>query len=247
MKSVAIHRGWLLAGLLVVLFAATACFRSSGVQKMAPTPTGQAADGAESPPTQTGQTMPTPNLTATHWAFQLTQTAVGGQGGPDATTSAPQTTEASGDLQPMSPATALPQQATAEPSAATKVPAVIAPAATATPQPTTAQSSGECTHLIQRGENLFRIAQRYGVSVEALAAANNIADARRINAGQQLVIPNCNAPSQSVGGTGTHVVQAGENLFRIAQRYGVSVDALAAANNITNTGLIFPGQTLTIP
>jgi lipoprotein-anchoring transpeptidase ErfK/SrfK len=42
-------------------------------------------------------------------------------------------------------------------------------------------------------------------------------------------------------------VQAGENLFRIAQRYGLSVDALARANNISNPQLIYAGQVLTLP
>ena len=46
---------------------------------------------------------------------------------------------------------------------------------------------------------------------------------------------------------GTHTVLPGENLFRISLRYGVSLSALAAANNISNVRLIFPGQVLTIP
>ena len=44
-----------------------------------------------------------------------------------------------------------------------------------------------------------------------------------------------------------HVVQPGENLFRIALRYGTSVQALAAANGIVNTGRIYVGQRLVIP
>lgn len=44
-----------------------------------------------------------------------------------------------------------------------------------------------------------------------------------------------------------HTVQAGENLYRIAQYYGVSVDAIVAANNITDATRIFVGQTLVIP
>ncbi len=45
----------------------------------------------------------------------------------------------------------------------------------------------------------------------------------------------------------TYVVQAGDSLFRIAQNYGLSVNDLAAANNIVNTWQIFAGQTLVIP
>lgn len=45
----------------------------------------------------------------------------------------------------------------------------------------------------------------------------------------------------------THTVQAGENLYRISLRYGVSMGAIAQANGISNINLIFTGQQLTIP
>jgi LysM repeat protein len=45
----------------------------------------------------------------------------------------------------------------------------------------------------------------------------------------------------------THTVQAGENLYRIALKHGLTYQALAAHNGITNPNLIFPGQELKIP
>ncbi|MCU0512900.1 MAG: LysM peptidoglycan-binding domain-containing protein [Anaerolineae bacterium] len=48
-------------------------------------------------------------------------------------------------------------------------------------------------------------------------------------------------------GSTTYTVRAGETLFRIARRFGVSTPALAAANGITNINLIFAGQQLIIP
>ncbi|MCJ7549093.1 MAG: LysM peptidoglycan-binding domain-containing protein [Anaerolineae bacterium] len=45
----------------------------------------------------------------------------------------------------------------------------------------------------------------------------------------------------------THVVQPGENLFQISLRYAITVQAISQANNITNPGLIYVGQTLQIP
>lgn len=50
-------------------------------------------------------------------------------------------------------------------------------------------SGGGRVHVVQRGENLFRIGLRYGVSYVAIAQANGINDVNRIFAGQQLVIP----------------------------------------------------------
>lgn len=57
------------------------------------------------------------------------------------------------------------------------------------------------------------------------------------------------APSgaTSAQGTTTHVVQPGETLGAIARQYGVTVEAIAFANGITNPNLIFAGQVLVIP
>lgn len=78
------------------------------------------------------------------------------------------------------------------------VPTFIASGATIVTQPqqpapttvtTTTTTSGDTVHLVQRGENLFRISLRYGVSMSAIAAANGITNFNLIYAGQRLVIP----------------------------------------------------------
>ena len=102
---------------------------------------------------------------------------------------------------------------------------------------------GPVIHVVQRGENLFRIALRYGVTVNALAATNRLSNTSLIYVGQRLVIPTNSSPAPS----GVHVVRPGENLFRIALRYGMTVRALAAANGITNPSFIYVGQRLRIP
>lgn len=119
--------------------------------------------------------------------------------------------------------------------------------------PTVAQDAQ--THVVERGENLFRIALRYGVDMDALARANNIRDTRRIFAGQTLVIPGLSAPNEPAAVNNnpliatapiTHVVQRGEILSRIAQRYGVTVAAILAANDIPNPNRIEVGDVLQI-
>lgn len=115
----------------------------------------------------------------------------------------------------------------------------------ATAQP--AATSG--TYVVQRGDTLSSIASRHGVSVQALARANNIYNPSLIRSGQRLVIPGAGAtaaPSYSSSGS-VHVVQRGENLYRIALHYGTTVQALASANNLSSTSLIRVGQTLVIP
>ena len=111
-------------------------------------------------------------------------------------------------------------------------------------------AQGPIVHVVQRGENLFRIAQRHGVMVDALAAANNLSDTRRIYTGQRLVIPtrsNTSAASAPAAASNVHIVRRGENLFRIALRYGVTVQAIASANGIVNPSRIYVGQRLVIP
>ncbi|HEY71933.1 MAG: hypothetical protein DRJ03_07065 [Chloroflexi bacterium] len=103
-------------------------------------------------------------------------------------------------------------------------------------------AQGTVVHVVQRGENLFRIALRYGVTVNALAAANGLSSASYIYVGQRLVIPTGGSTT-----SGVHVVQRGENLFRIALRYGMTAQALAAANGIANVNHVYVGQRLVIP
>ncbi len=108
-------------------------------------------------------------------------------------------------------------------------------------------AQGTIIHVVQPGENLFRIALHYGVTVDALAAANGIANTGRIYVGQRLTIPTGSSPAPTTPSSGVHVVQRGENLFRIALRYGLTTQALAAANGIANPNRIYVGQRLVIP
>lgn len=83
-----------------------------------------------------------------------------------------------------------------EPGAAPVVTATATPSATTTPAPTpTPTAAGTTTiHIVQRGETLGAIAQRYGVSVAAIVRANNIANPNLIVPGQRLTIPVAGQP-----------------------------------------------------
>jgi hypothetical protein len=54
-------------------------------------------------------------------------------------------------------------------------------------------------------------------------------------------------PTQQVNGAQEYTIQPGDNLTTIAEQFGVTVEALAAANGIDNPDFIQPGDTLTIP
>ncbi len=110
------------------------------------------------------------------------------------------------------------------------------------------------THIVQPGENLYRISLRYGVDLNELAQVNNITNQSRIFSGQVLTIPGLSVPDSSpevenplIAGTPvTHVVSPGESLSQIAQRYGVTVNDILQANNIPNPNRILRGQELQI-
>jgi len=117
----------------------------------------------------------------------------------------------------------------------------------ATPVGAAWPGQGGVIHVVEWGETLFSIARRYGTTVEAICTANGISDAGRIYAGQRLTIPGASAPAVPAAAGATHVVQAGENLYRIALRYGTTVAALAELNGIYNPDQVAVGQTLVIP
>lgn len=93
---------------------------------------------------------------------------------------------------------------------------------------------------VRRGDTLSAIAERHGVSLEALLAANpQIRNPDRIFVGDRIELPQA---ERSVS------VQRGDTLAGIAARFGVGLDALIAANpQLRDPDLIFPGELLRLP
>jgi LysM repeat protein len=67
--------------------------------------------------------------------------------------------------------------------------ATAAPLPTATAEPPTATVQPFVSYTVQPGDNLTRIAQQFGVTVEAISQANNITNENQIAAGTVLIIP----------------------------------------------------------
>jgi LysM repeat protein len=120
----------------------------------------------------------------------------------------------------------------------------------------TAQDSGFTRHLVRPGENLYRIALRYNVSIASILAANpNVTNRNLIFAGTTLLIPSGSAatptpippPPVTPQPEQQYTVVRGDILMRIAQRFGTTVTAIAQRNGIANPNRIFPGQVLIIP
>jgi LysM repeat protein len=111
----------------------------------------------------------------------------------------------------------------------------------------TATPTHSCSsvYVVKQGDNLSRIARAYGMNTYALANANGLSNASLIYPGQRLCIPNI----WSTGGSEHHggcyyTVQQGDNLSRIAARFGTTYTYLAHVNGLSNPRVIIPGQRL---
>ncbi len=106
-------------------------------------------------------------------------------------------------------------------------------------------------YVVKQDDTLTAIAQRFGTTVAAILAANpQIDDPSLIIEGQTITIPDAAMPQvpQPVAGQTSYIVQKGDTLFLISQRFGLTLDELIAANKlIEKPDLIFPGQTIIIP
>lgn len=127
-----------------------------------------------------------------------------------------------------------------EPGPAPEI-AVAAVSAAPTSAPTTAPAF--VTYTVRQGDFLYTIAREFEVSVDALLAANQLADPRRLSVGQTLRIPLGTSPDGSLA----YTVRRGDILHTIASRFGVTPEAIQAINALPDPNRLTVGQTIRIP
>lgn len=116
--------------------------------------------------------------------------------------------------------------------------------------PTAVPVTGTTVYTVQRGDTLNRIAARFGTTVDAIVQRNGILNPNLIIVGQQLTLPvtvqqpPAPTPVPQPQQPNLHVVQPGENLFRISLRYNIPVNTLARLNGIYNVNRIYVGQVI---
>ena len=114
--------------------------------------------------------------------------------------------------------------------------------------PRAGTAAAPASHTVQPGETLSAIANRYGVTPEAIAQANGIANPNLLHAGQELQLPRGGATRVApLPQPVSYAVQPGDNLHLIADRYGSTPDAIAQANGLANPNLLRAGQQLMVP
>jgi LysM repeat protein len=97
------------------------------------------------------------------------------------------------------------------------------------------------SHRVRRGESLWTIAREYGVSEEVIRMANAIRGDRLFE-GDVIMIP----AGEGAAGVVRYTVERGDSLWIIADRLGISVDAIRSANGLS-TSRIYTGQVLSVP
>jgi murein DD-endopeptidase MepM/ murein hydrolase activator NlpD len=118
---------------------------------------------------------------------------------------------------------------------------------------------GGAAVTVGRGETLATVARRNGVPVSALMQTNGISNPATIRPGQRLVIPRyvydaphapralASAPAPKHAADNVHIVAPGEGLMQIARSNGITLAALARANNLQPSSKLKIGDRLTIP
>lgn len=102
--------------------------------------------------------------------------------------------------------------------------------------------SDKDTYIVQKGDSLYSIAQKYNMTVEDLKRLNNLSN-NEISIGQVLLVKlEESLPKDEI----SYTVQSGDNLYSIARKYGVNIDELMNYNNL-KTNLLSIGQVIKIP
>ncbi|MEJ5241894.1 MAG: LysM peptidoglycan-binding domain-containing protein [Anaerolineales bacterium] len=152
---------------------------------------------------------------------------------------------------PATPTRLLPPSPQPNPSA---LPILLSPTASSTlPVPPTLSCippSGWIPLPIDYGETLETLAERFGVSIEALYAANCLSSDMLIP-GAIIYVPQLPTatpiPCGPPPGWIQYIVQPGDTLYRLSQAFGVDYRLLQRANCLGNSTLIYAGQRLWVP
>jgi LysM repeat protein len=117
------------------------------------------------------------------------------------------------------------------------------------------------TYTVKAGDSVWSVSNKHGISMNQLIQWNNIKN-NFIYPGQKLVVKSggsnntstntttnnsnaANTNNSNASSTGTYTVKAGESVWSVANKNGITMDQLIQWNNIKNN-FIYPGQKLVI-
>lgn len=121
-----------------------------------------------------------------------------------------------------------------------------------TPSPAPTPSTGGGYYIVQSGDTLSGIAEKYNTTYQVLAQLNGISNPNLIYPGEKILLPSgSNSSDSSSSGSssdsGYYIVQSGDTLSGIASKYDTTVSVLVQLNGISNPNLIYPGEKIILP
>jgi LysM repeat protein len=138
-----------------------------------------------------------------------------------------------------------------------------APSAPSAPAPAPASPAGGSVYTVKSGDTLSAIAARHGVKLSEVFGWNGLNMGSIIRPGQQIKIgggaaapapaapapaaPAPAAPAAPAPSSGSYTIKSGDTLSGIAARNSVKLSDVLAANRLTMSSIIYPGQKLVIP
>jgi len=106
---------------------------------------------------------------------------------------------------------------------------------------------GTFAYTVKAGDTLYNLAQRFNTSVSAIVAVNPGINPSALQIGQTVCIPG-NRPNRPCPvGSFAYAIKTGDTLYKIAQQYSTTVDAIIAANPGLNPNNLQVGQVICVP
>lgn len=105
------------------------------------------------------------------------------------------------------------------------------------------------TYKVQPNDSLWKVAKKFGIGSDDLAAANHLKQGAPLKVGQKLIIPGKVAKAGAVGssGTRTYTVKSGDSLGTIARKQGTTVADIRSLNPEIKNDSVRVGQEITLP
>lgn len=100
------------------------------------------------------------------------------------------------------------------------------------------------TYIVQPDDSLSDIAAMYETTVDELLRLNELSQPDLLYAGQAIVVPRRSEPAAT---TTVHIVELGETLGLIAERYGTTVEVLLELNDLPDPDVVPVGTSLVVP